>query len=133
MRRGGGGTDILNAVTNRGAAGCITTITNREKKEMPSIWKTLNFLPGCNIISSYIPTCTGMHEGKKTSQGQLIRTKNIKASGKRENKDKKRNAKAAFCTSLQTACSFIYPSNTTEQFVARQLCVQSVVIFFLYF
>jgi len=74
-----------------------------------------------------------MHEGKKTSQGQLIRTKNIKANGKRENKDKMRNAKVAFYTSLQTArCLLIYLSNTTE-LVARQLNVQSVVTFFWYF
>jgi hypothetical protein len=75
-----------------------------------------------------------MHEGKKTSKGKLIRTKNIKANGKRENKDKKRNAKVAFCTSVQTACSFIYLSNTTEHLVARQMCpIRSLFYFIIFF
>ena len=66
------------------------------------------FLLGPTIISSYIPTCTSMHEQKKTSVQNFLApahtNKEHKANGEHENEDKKEKMqRLQFYTSPQTA------------------------------
>ena len=85
------------------------------------------FLLGPTIISSYIPTCTSMHEQKKTSVQNFLApahtNKEHKANGEHENEDKKEKMqRLQFYTSPQTAWSVIYLFNRTEWLVALEMC-----------